>query len=161
MISWLIANLEIVAIFILAPFIAMALKANPEMLDGLSLSSPFMRVVTVSFLVVLLGGFPSEGFVFDILALALSVGGALGVIATNCSEQLMDTHMICCGVSALVVGVAVAIYAVSNFYDTVSLRWVYSNSAATKFEVSAAYGFSRFCAGFHLGAFLYAFIVSA
>ena len=57
------------------------------------------------------------------------------------------------GVSGIAVGIASAVFAVSNFYELVSLRWIYSNSNASKFEISATYGFSRFALGFHLGVY--------
>lgn len=61
--------------------------------------------------------------------------------------------LIIVGISGLVVGIATAVFAVKNFDETVSQRWIYSNSNASKFEASVSYGFSRFAIGLHLGVY--------
>ena len=59
----------------------------------------------------------------------------------------------------LAFGTVAAVFAVNNFYEVVSLRWLYANSNATKFQESALYGLSRFAVGFHIGAFIYALML--
>lgn len=160
LLSWLIANLEIASIFILLPFITIAVNVNPDLLaDHLSLESTGAKVFSLLAISVMFGGFPSEGFISDLLALVMSVLGALCFLGMNCTESLFMTHLVMCGVAGLAMGIATAIYAAANFYDVVSLRWIFANSAANKFAVSTAYSFSRFCAGFHLGVYLYGSII--
>ena len=70
------------------------------------------------------------------------------------SDSLIVQSCIAGGLG-LAFGTVVAVFAVNNFYEVVSLRWLFANSNATKFQESALYGFSRFTIGFHIGAFVY------
>ncbi len=157
LISWLIANLEIVSVIILAPFVWMCLSNNPG--DDSSDTSMWVSVLIMTFFVTCFGGMPTRGFAADIFGLVLTCVGVFAFIGMYVVEHLLDV-LIGAGITGLVAGSAMAVYAVINFYDVVSLRWIYSTSSATKFEASIMYGFSRFCIGFHLGAFAYTLLAA-
>lgn len=157
LLSWLIANLELASVIIFVPFIIMALKVHPEAAlikdtDNFML----MNVIAASLLIAVTAA-PTSGVVGDLFALVLGAVGAVCVMGAL-SDSISDMGLIMFAVCSLAFGIVIAVYAVSNFYDVVSLRWLYANSDATKFEVSMAYGFSRFCNGTRLGAYIYAFI---
>ncbi len=155
--SWLIANLEIASVIILMPFIIMALNVHPEAALIKDTDHPMLMNLLAVSLLIAFTGTPTSKVVGDVFTLALSTLGAVCVMGAL-SDSISDMGLIMFAVCSLGFGIAVAVFAVSNFYDVVSMRWLFSNSAATKYEVSMSYGFSRFCMGYHLGAYIFAFI---
>lgn len=149
--SWLIANLEIACVFILLPFQWMFIQ-NHHLDAGMDM---WKAMALGSLSIAFLGSNPTKSVSGDLLNIILTIGGGilLAIAALNGYPDAPLTPFIIIGVTGLAVGIATAVYAVSNFYELVSLRWIYSNSNATKFEVSATYGFSRFAIGFHLGVY--------
>lgn len=156
--SWLIANIEIATVVILIPFILMALHVHPEAALVKDSDHPLlMNVIAISLLIAVTAP-PTKNLISDIISLILSGFGTL-IVMGALMDSISDTELIMFAVVSLVAGIAIAVFAVSNFYDIVSLRWLYSNSDATKFEVSASYGISRFCMGTRLAAYIFAFIL--
>lgn len=155
--SWLIANLEIAGVFILLPFQWLFIQNHH--LDAENETWKLMLLGSI--LIAFLGSNPTKSVSGDLLNMILTTAGGiiLAILALNSYPDAPLTPFIIIGVAGLAVGIATAVFAVSNFYELVSLRWIYSNSNATKFEVSATYGFSRFAIGFHLGVFAAALLL--
>ena len=132
LLSWLIANLEIASIFILLPFLWLFIK-NHQLLDNGF--EPWQLLLLGSLLIAFLGGNPTKSIFGDLLNIILTIVGSfilLGVAETSSSLNSINI-LIIMGVSGIAVGIASAVFAVSNFYELVSLRWIYSNSNASKF----------------------------
>lgn len=157
--AWAIANLEIMGAIILLPFMWIFLCRHPELC--LSDQSMWVRILFLSFLVGAGGGAAwVKGTLGDIFSLLLTAVGAFYLmIEANVPDSTMFVHLGVAGGIGLTLGTVIAIFAVSNFYEVVSLRWLYLNSNASKFQESALYGFSRFAIGFHIGVFAYSLIL--
>lgn len=149
--SWLIANLEIAGVFILLPFQWLFIQ-NHHLDAGMD---TWKAMALGSLLIAFLGANPTKSVSGDLLNIILTIGGGilLAIAALNGYPDAPLIPFIIIGVTGLAVGIATAVFAVANFYELVSLRWIYSNSNASKFEISATYGFSRFAIGFHLGVY--------
>lgn len=64
------------------------------------------------------------------------------------SIRIMNTIVISLAVISSVPAFFIARYANANFYDVVSRRWMYRNSAKSVFESTWKYTFNRFCMAF-------------
>lgn len=145
--SWLIANLEIASAIIFLPIIYAIFQNHPEIYAGKSMT---VKLIGGSLLVAAAGGAPwTTGIANDIINLFATALGVLGCLAKF--DYTYNTMWWCLGIG-FVFAVVVAVFSARNFYDVVSLRWLYANSCAAKFEASALYSFGRFSAAFHLGA---------
>ena len=152
-ISWLIANLEIVGAIILLPFIWYFIS-NHTIDPAFQAKPMWIRLALASLIIAFMGSSPTEGTLGDVINLCMSIAGA-GVIILMLSHGSIG-QLVIGGIIGTVCGIATAVFTANNFYDLVSLRWLYSNSATAKFEASALYSFSRFCIAFHIGAYAYA-----
>ena len=157
--AWATANLEIIGAIILLPFIWIFLSRHPELC--LSDRSMWVRILFLSFLIAFGGGSAwGKGTLGDIFSLLLTALGVFYLIIEAIGpDGTVFVHLGIAGGIGIVLGTAITIFAVSNFYEIVSLRWLYLNSNASKFQESALYGFSRFAIGFHIGAFAYALML--
>ena len=154
LISWLIANLEIVSYIVATILIYMILEAFPHP-EGLSKEYPHWVCAMVLAVGVLFLGAPTKSFLGDVLGIVFSIVGSM---CTYVNYGLSVKSYVPCLVVSAGFGLMTAIYSWINFYDTVSLRWLYSNSDEAKFEATALYSFSRFSAGMNLALFAYTFI---
>ena len=157
--AWAIANLEIFGIFILLPFTWIFLYRHPEM--RFSDTSMWGSVMFLSFLVLCAGGCAwvknTLGDLFSLLLTAMGIFFLMLWIDVPSGSLVLNSCI--AGGFGLAFGTVAAVFAVNNFYEVVSLRWIYANSNATKFQESALYGLSRFAVGFHIGAFIYALML--
>lgn len=152
--SWLIANLEIAMFIAFIPLIYFVVDAHPDIFNPDGTKSVAERVFIGSVLILIAGGVPNTKVIYDIICLVFSYIGAICIVI-ECSDSISDVQLIAILASGLLAATVIGVYAWRNFYDMVSLRWLFSNSNATKFEVSFSYAVSRFCLGFHLGTFTY------
>ena len=154
--SWLIANLEVAMLIAFTPLIYLAVEAHPDLgffnPDGTK--SIAEQVLIGSILIFIAGGVPNTKVIYDIICLVLSDIGSI-IIIGEITNEVSNGQMIAVLASGLVAASVIGGFAWRNFYDVVSMRWLFNNSAAVKFEVSFSYAVSRFCLGFHLGAFSY------
>lgn len=158
--AWAIANLEIFGVILLLPFTWIFLVHHPDL--RLSDSSMWGSVFFLSFLVLVAGGAPwgNKGTFTDFFSILLTIFGAfIMMFYANGMTILPWTHLCIAGAVGLAAGTVIAVYAVNNFYEVVSLRWLFANSNATKFQESALYGISRFAVGFHIGVFVYTLLL--
>ena len=156
-ISWLIANLEMAVAIAFVPLIYLAAEAHPNFFNLDGDKSLGMRVLIGSALIFIAGGFPNSKLIYDIICLIISYIGAVAIFG-EIQPDISSGQLIAVLTSGLVAASIIGTYAWRNFYDIVSLRWLFNNSDATKFEVSFSYAISRFCVGFHFGTFAYVLV---
>ncbi len=152
--SWLVANLEVMTYVVMTVLIYKILEAYPESFLSTNGYPHFLTAIVLGFGVLFLGA-PTTSFFGDIWGVVLSFIGSVGVFIEF--GYSLRAYIPCLVVGA-VFGIFVATFSWRNFYDVVSLRWLYVNSDAAIFEANALYSFSRFRAAFNFAVFLYVFI---
>ena len=152
--SWLIANLETLAVILVSILIYSLLE------DGFSSEFFANSKLPNSLTAILVGGILvglteiTDSIIGRLVGFLISIFVSLGIFI-NCGFSLHA--FIPCLIVSFVVGIYVAVYAWRNFYDVVSLRWLYANSDAAIFESTLLYSISRFVVGVNMGLFVYTF----
>lgn len=128
---------------------------------GLSNQPIWISILIFSFFIAVAGGVAWTKNTFgDLISLVLTVvGAAYMLLRLGVPVDSWSTPLIISGSIGIVLGIGIAIFAVKNFNEIVSYRWLYHNSNTSKFQESSLYGFSRFCIGFHIGVFAYALML--
>ncbi len=156
--TWIIANLGIVYVVCALIILGLAAIILPtSAVEGeTSLWNVALFCVAAISIIMLFAAEPTIG---PIVSLVLLAGLYIFLIysakhpedGSEVPEQairIMNTIVISLSVICSVPAFFVARYANVNFYDVVSRRWLYRNSAKDVFESTWKYTFNRFCMAF-------------
>ena len=151
-ISWLIANLETVALVILCVvFGLLFLNTETEVLEQSERRGLFIGIFVV---MVTPAAFTSKNFSAGLILFALIAAGYLYLIV-NHTEISADPvlgsgllWMFVFGTVSLVAAIAVGIFTAVNMDDVVSRRMLYVNSDVSMFEMTLLYSLNRFMVAF-------------
>lgn len=156
--TWLCANFGIVYLFCALVLLGIAAIFLPIVPEGEELSTWLMALLGIGAVscVFLFACEPGIGPVVSVIALAslyIYFVFALkhpedGSEIPEKTIRIMNTIVISLSVVSAIPAFFVARYANINFYDVVSRRWLYRNSAKDVFESTWKYTFNRFCMAF-------------
>lgn len=156
--SWLIANLGIV--YVVCALIIIGVSAIFLPFSAAEGETPtwFVAIYCIGIISVVLI-FAAEPKIGPIASLIILTGLYIFLVyilkhPEDGSEipekaiRIMNTIMISLSIICSVPAFFIARYANINFYDVVSRRWMYRNSAKDVFESTWKYTFNRFCMAF-------------
>lgn len=153
LISWLIANVEVISTIILLIifevyiFTAEITSISADDMGTLAFGGALGIVLTKS----LIGGVPSKNTIGDVVNLFVTAVAYILIWVITADEgqyHAFFTPSISVLVISIILAVVVAVFTARSFYEVVSRRMLYVNSNVSMFEIAGTYTFNRFVATF-------------